>query len=782
MRVGMRRGLRVLGAAVALAGVLAFQSAQAAHDDGFTAKSVLDNRQALQQAIQSNQRVLVIIQLVDPPLATYTGGINNIAGTKPEPGSKLDLTTDNARAYLQYLGGRQTAFITALRSVAPTARVVDMYQIVFNGVAAEIDGIHLPGVLATSGVREITLSVEFRPTMNVSLPLIQASSLWQAVGGSGGAGRNMFIGIIDTGIDIRNPFFADQGYQTPFGFPKTDNEANKAFTNRKVVVARAYPNPSVSTVDSARDTNGHGSHVAGTSAGNLNTQAVAQGVPFRISGVAPRAYLGNYNVFPNSQASARSVDIIAALDDAVSDGMDVVNMSLGGVIGIAGISTGLTAPNDVDALAIATNNTVEAGVIAAVAAGNSGPGASTITSPGIARNAITSGASTNPHFVGQPVNVTGPGNVPAELTNLGGAAGQFEIYASTTAAPFAWWAGQAEGPGTACSDRGTSGNLAPPDPTPAVSVAGKIALIARGDCTFTSKIRNAQTAGAIGVLLYNNVAGDPVAMGHDGSEPKPTIPALMISNPNGRALRDWYRQHNAATARVDPGFAEVRSANADIIAGFSSRGPTDLEFLLKPEVTSPGVNILSAINSATGFALFQGTSMASPHTAGAAALLKQRFPGWSPLDVKSALVATAKRPVTDHVTGQAPTGVMTRGGGRIDLQLAADPRVTSNPATLGLGVVTPATTIQRDIVLTDTGKGSSWTFAVTAPARPNGSSAAGVTVAVSPASAAIAGARRTTIRVTFAVAVTASGQYEGDIVLTGPVTLRIPYWLSVGPP
>lgn len=752
-----------------LVGLLAFSPAQASHDDDPGAGGSIDNTLALQQAIQSGQRVKVIVQLVDPALAVYTGGIQNIGATKPEPGSKLDLTTDNAGAYLQYLTGKQNEFITALRTLAPSAVVLDTFQIVVNGLAIELNGGELPAVISASGVKAVTVTRTFTPMMNVSLPLIGAQALWTEVGGPGPAGANMFVGIIDTGIDIRNPFFHDQGYQMPFGFPKTDNQNNLQYVNKKVVVARAYPR-FASQADDAKDQRGHGSHVSGTVAGNHNTSASVRGVAFKISGVAPRAYLGNYNVFPFPSGGTDDEPIIAAIEDAVADGMDAINMSLGGTV---------LSPADLDPLTTATNNAVDAGVIAAVAAGNSGPGAQTVTSPGNAAKAITAGASTNPHFVGQPVSVTGPGNVPANLQNFGAAAGDFKVYESQTAAQFAWWAGQADSPGTACSDR-PAGNLTPPDPTPAVSVEGKIALIARGDCTFTSKIRNAEAAKAVGVIIYNNVAGDPVAMGHAGG-PLPGIPAVMVSNANGVAMREWYQANNNATVRVDPEFAEFKTPNADIIAGFSSRGPTRFDFLLKPEVTAPGVNVLSAINTPTGFAFFQGTSMASPHVAGSATVLKQKFPKWAPVDVKSALVTTGKRPVTDHVTGQSATGVMTRGGGRINLSLAKDPRVTADSPTLGLGVVT-AGTFTRDVVLTDTGKGSAWTVTASAPTRPDGTPASGVAVSISPTSVTLEAGKRTTIKVTFVVGATAVGQFEGDIILVGSLTLRIPYWLSVGPP
>ena len=200
-------------------------------------------------------------------------------------------------------------------------------------------------------------------------------------------------------------------------------------------------------------------------------------------------------------------------------------------------------------------------------------------------------------------------------------------------------------------------------------LAGKIALIDRGVCTFSTKVRNAQAAGAVGVLIVNNVAGDPVGMAHDGGV-FPTIPAAMLGKAEGNAIKP------SGTVTVDGTEPEeFITENEDIIAGFSSRGPTPFTYLIKPDVTAPGVNVYSSVfneeePAELGFAYFQGTSMATPHVAGAAALLLDANPTWSPADVKSALVQTAKRPVWDHVNGTAPTGVLTRGGGRIDLAAA----------------------------------------------------------------------------------------------------------------
>jgi len=192
--------------------------------------------------------------------------------------------------------------------------------------------------------------------------------------------------------------------------------------------------------------------------------------------------------------------------------------------------------------------------------------------------------------------------------------------------------------------------------------------------------------------------------------------------------------------------------------------------------------VLSAINAPTGFAFFQGTSMASPHVAGSAALLKQKSPTWSPQQVKSALMSTGKRPVTDHVTGSSPTGVMTRGGGRIDLGLARDPRGTFDPASVNFGIVALNTTVSRTFTVTGVNGGGAWTVGVSGPFRPNGTSTSDVAVSVIPQTVTLASGSTATVRVTVHVSLVAVGQYEGDIVLTGTTTLRVPFWLSVGPP
>src|SRR5437667_4471315 len=374
--------------------------------------------------------------------------------------------------------------------------------------------------------------------MNRSPTLIGAPVLWNAVGGQSNAGAGVKIGIIDTGIDQTHPFLTDNTLPALAGFPKCDAidsavgmaDTQCNFVSNKVIVAKVFETRTNFDGHAAQE---HGTHVSGIAAGVANTCA-----PFvsacNLSGIAPKAYLGNYNVFPGNVLDASSHDIAKAVEAAVADGMDVLNLSLGGT----------AKPNDV--LVNTVNSAVDAGVVVAIAAGNAGPGPGTVESPGIADKVITVGASTHPHFVGIPVTVSSIGT-------FGAALGQFNNFGIVTSAY------ATTSPTNGCSAISTN-------------LTGEIALIARGTCTFSTKIRNAQTAGATGVLVYNNVLGDPTAMAKDGTPNQPTIPAVMVSRTNGLAMASA----SSKTVSID-GTAQMEfftdGPSADIIAGFSSRGP-----------------------------------------------------------------------------------------------------------------------------------------------------------------------------------------------------------------
>src|SRR5262249_28269581 len=251
-----------------------------------------------------------------------------------------------------------------------------------------------------------------------------------------------------------------------------------SLTNNKVIVAKVFNNKAANLGLTPAAVQAHGTHVAGTVGcdyGLTNSSTIVDGVTvgYGVLGVAPAAQLGNYNVFPGDVTNARSEDILNALEAAFVDGMDIVNMSLGGSHGKSG-NVGFQ-----DLLMNAVDDLDQAGMISAVAAGNSGPGFNTVESPGAAARALTAGAVTVGHFIG--VNVTDDTN-PA---NFAAAVGQFGPSADVTGKDLS-----ATTPANGCT-------------TISTSLTGKIALIDRGTCTFSTKIRNAQTAGADGVIIVN---------------------------------------------------------------------------------------------------------------------------------------------------------------------------------------------------------------------------------------------------------------------------------------
>ena len=366
----------------------------------------------------------------------------------------------------------------------------------------------------------------------------------------------------------------------------------------------------------------HGTHVAGTIACNFDTPATVDGaaIPFGISGVAPRALLGSYNIFPGNIEDARSEDILNALEAAYRDGMDIVNMSLGG--GAHGVQ---------DLLTVAVDNLDQANMISAVAAGDSGPGRLHGESPGSAARALTAGASSVNHAVTNPVT--------AGAASAAGVLGDF----GKPSYPFG---------GTLCvlAGDGVSGLSLACDPLAAAASADSIALIQRGVCDFSLKLYNVQQAGYAAAIVVNRIDGPPIAMGKGVAPTDPTIPGWMI----GLDAAVSFKAQDGAAVLIGAGSYTYPFYDADVMADFSSEGPTDVDFRVKPDVVAPGVNVLSSIPTSfcdgdPCFAFFQGTSMATPHLAGSAAIVRQEHPDWPAWAVGSAVVNTADTGVLREV-------------------------------------------------------------------------------------------------------------------------------------
>ncbi|MGH9822201.1 MAG: S8 family serine peptidase, partial [Blastocatellia bacterium] len=429
----------------------------------------------------------------------------------------------------------------------------------------------------------------------------------------------------------------------------------------------------------------------------------------------------------------------------------------------------------------AVENAVAAGMTVVIAAGNSGPKGSTISSPGVAPDAITVAASSNGHTILPAVRVTGPGSVPSSL-------GAIESVAGGTAAGCAL--NVAIGPLSCISEaslpinnkRGCKAAKIPPN-----VLAGDVALIERGICSFTQKINNAQAAGALSAIIYNQDISENPADGGDaliGMDVTGTsIPSVFVKRSDGLALVSWVTQN--PTAQIEISEASEFANTSDVVASFSSRGPT-VTGILKPDIAAPGVNIYSGaikacseVSDPTGFAAVSGTSQATPHVAGSAALLKQLHPDWTPEQIKSALISSATSQVFDDAAKTTQSDVLEVGGGRVDLGAASSVSVTTDPANLSFGATKLKKTVTLGLNLTVTNVATGGNFAISVnQLNPDPK------VIVNPSTTSLSltqgGSGPVTITVT-ARKPAAKRDYTGYIVITPSAgsPQRIPYWFQL---
>lgn len=661
-------------------------------------------------------RSSVIVQLAGEPLATSSSVVRGRDGT-------VDLAAQGTRSARAGLVGQRNELRRWLRDNAPMARITSIYDYAVHGVSIELNGVDIQRLRQAPGVRQVDYQSLYYPTAHEDpdLALIEAADGWSAAGASVAqgdptrwAGAGVRVGVIDSGIDADHPCFDDTDY------PAQDQIGDPDLTNDKVIVAEVYNNKAANQGLSAAAVDSHGTHVAGTIACNLHTPAQVNGalVDYDPSGVAPGALLGNYNVFPGEVASARSEDILDALQAAAEDDMQVINMSLGG-----------SASGARDLLTTAVDNLDRAGIVVAVSAGNDGPGAGTVGSPGSAERALTAGASTVGHYVGVPVSAAG-----AQITVA--ATGEFPVPESDLSAPLGVVADGAA-LGTACTA------------LPADSLTGHIALVSRGGCTFGTKVDVVEGAGAVAVVIVNSVPGDPIAMAADPAF-STTIPAVMAP----LAARSDLMALDGEDVTVGAGQEYLRSGNDNILASFSSWGPTDVTYRVKPDVVAPGVNVLSSFpgqycdqDSPGCWAFLSGTSMAAPHLAGMAAVVRRAHPDWQAWTVRSAIVNTADIDGVSQTSNPTvpDTDVQHVGAGLADVEQAVSAQLALSTPSVSFGAIPSASGASRSQTLTLTNLTGS---ELVLPARIESQDGAGV-FAVSPSSLAVPAGGQAALRVTF---------------------------------
>lgn len=613
-----------------------------------------------------------LVQLRGDPLTVA-------AETRPAPGRRIDFASSAVRAERARLAATRNDFRAWLRQNAPNARITSEVDIALHAVVVTLNGTTLSALRSAPMVVAVELDREFRPVAHddPDLSLIRANEGWTAAGGMAAAGAGVKVAVIDSGIDITHPCFSDAGY------PAQARIGDTALTNNKVIAARVFHNQTKKNKFDARAVGFHGTHVAGTVACNAHTPAVINGVviPYDPSGVAPRALLGNYNVFPGETGSARSEDILNALEAAYVDGFDVANMSLGGARNDGGGA--FLLDNAID-------NLDRANMVVAVAAGNEGPGYFTVHYPGAAPRALTAGASTVGHNVINQVVVDGK-TYAAVIGDFGELSTDLTAPLKVVADPSSEFPHDLD---VAC-DGGS----------PLPSLSGTIALLGRGTCDFTVKMRNAQNAGAVGVIMVNREDGPPFVMAHNELETKPTIPGVMVSLADGAVIDD----HDGEPATLNHLGAYVTTpADRNLMAGFSSWGPTHGDLLIKPDVVAPGADVISAFPAHTCSAppcwsFLGGTSMATPHLAGAAAVVRGLRPGWTAAQVRSAVVNTAQQGVLRHPdTGVVTNDPLIVGSGLADLAAATRAVAALDPVSAALGKLASGSGGQRTTSMTVT--------------------------------------------------------------------------------
>jgi minor extracellular serine protease Vpr len=728
----------------------------------------------IQLQVRGAARVRVIAELGLPPLAARYG--RNLYGVGRR---KLAVSSASSLAYVAEVARAQTRAVARLRAAIPQARVQERFQVVLDAVTVSVPARSLPALMRMREFTHVYPSLRYTLADDTSPGVIGADVVQRQLGANG---TGMKIAVVDDGIDQTNPFFDPTGYSYPPGFPK----GNTSYTTPKVIVARVFPGPHAGKaghlpLDPASSF--HGTHVAGIAAGDAGTTAPAGADHPRVtglSGVAPKAWLGNYRVFtvptPIGHV-ANTPEIIQAFEAAVADGMDVINFSGGG---------SQTDPAN-DALIEVIHNVAAAGVVPVIAAGNDRDdfGNGSVGSPGTAPDAIAVAAVSNSHVFAPALGVVSP-NAPGSVEGIPflGAAG--------TTAPDGWSTspqtlvdvGSIVGTDGKPVERhlcGPAGNLASTTGTlPAHSLDGTIALVERGLCPFTSKALQAKAAGAVGIVVSDNRQGEA-----DQIPIRLALPAGMISNLDGDQLRAFMAPTGGRaqiTVGHDP--LELQTGRSGVITSFSSSGPTPFGHDLKPDVAAPGGQILSSTLPGTdrsGFAVFDGTSMATPHVTGAAALLLELHRGWTPAQVKSALVSTAGPAWADTArTREAP--VPLEGGGLVSLPGAANPLLFTDPVSLSfenLDITRGAASKALLVRLTDAGGGAG-TWQVTLDAQ---AATAGVSVDVTGMVSIAPGGEADLPVVARAAGSASPGENYGFVLLRqGDVVRRVPYFVLVEKP
>ncbi len=693
--------------------------------------------------VDLDQEVRLFVQLDEPSVSEF------VAGSSSEPSANAQRSqAERVKAQqAQTRGSIEAAGATVGASLVVGA----------NGFHVDARIRDIPALEAVSGVKSVARVTLFEPSNETSVPWINAPEVWEL----GYTGEGITIGIIDTGIDYYHANLGGSGDPADFAADDGLDLSDGNFPNAKVVGGwdfagddyNADPtspnyNPVPSPDPDPLDCHGHGTHVAGSAAG-LGVDGIIG------PGVAPDALLYALRVFGCGGSTALvSLALEWAMDPngdgSMDDHLDVINMSLGSEFG---------SPDDPSA--IATGNAVAAGIVVVASAGNSGRAPYVTGSPAVNADAISVAAS-----IDGGLSVLG-----IEYTVDGGDPVVVEAAEAAFTPPLAV-VGPVSGDVVVASDLLACG---PIDPVP----AGSIVLISRGGCVFVDKIANAEAAGAAGVVVYNNLAGDPFVMGGSGTF---GIPAVMVSLADGQTIQAAVESGSTVNVTLSADTVIPKPELADLLADFTSRGP-GYGNTFKPDVAAPGFSILSSgVGTGTLGSVSSGTSMAAPHVAGMAALLLDKDSSLSPGAVKALIMNSTSPAADDYPLARQGTGI-------VDALAAIELGSYAMPGGVSFGHVdsrTP-TSVSRDIAVTNM-SGSSQTYRITHQPLHE---VVGVTVSSQDNSVTVPAGATRTVRVQMNVnpdRMTADDNFfsqrevDGWFVLTGSSDeLRVGYLAAVDP-
>jgi len=621
-----------------------------------------------------------IVQTALEPVVAYDGGTAGLAATKPAKGEKIDPTSAKVVKYADYLALRHNGL---LDKVGGGDKLYD-YFYSYDGFAArltdeqaaKLEG--MKGVLAVSKDELQTADTSSTPHF---LGLDEPGGLWDQLGGpigskkGPGAGEGIVVGVVDSGIWPQSKSFTDRDangklvYQSIGGFHGhcessevvTDGSWDVNNCNKKLIAARHFNAGwgGDAAIDaerpweftSPRDYNGHGTHTSSTAGGNYGVQTTGPAAAFGpISGMAPRARIAMYKALWSTEdastASGFTSDLVAAIDQAVADGVDGVNYSISG-----------TRTNFLDPVQVSFLFAADAGVFVTASAGNSGPTTATVAHPGPWLTTVAAGT----HNRNGQGSVTLGNGATYNGASVASAVGPAPLIDSTAAGlPGA-------DPTKVALCYSTIDNSGTPVLDPAL-VAGKIVVCDRGVTARVNKSFAVQEAGGVGMILVNTSINSLNADFH-------FVPTVHLQSTDRAAVKA-YAATPGATATINQSTLTYTDP-APFTASFSSRGPLAAGGgdLLKPDVIAPGQDILAAVappgNHGFDFNLYSGTSMSAPHVQGLGALLQQRHPDWTPMMIKSALMTSGSDVLDGPNTSSSV--IFRQGAGHVKPNSAADP-------------------------------------------------------------------------------------------------------------